>query len=552
MRLPNLLASRQGRLAAFFLLYVTEGIPLGFVGTAVVFQLRKMGVGPAEIGAFVGSFYLPWAFKWAFGPLVDVFRSKTLGHRRAWILGTQLVMAATLAVLVVVPLPGSLALFATILFVHNLFAAAQDVAIDALACNSLRDDERGLANGVMFAGAAIGMAVGGSGVLALTPYTGFSATFFMVAGAILCVTAVVVLPMREPESEPMLLQAGSRLRQVGLEMRSFAVDAFRAFLGSRGAYAGVLFNLLPAGAMALGLSLRSTLSAELGFDEAAASQLELWSNVIAAVGMVLGGWLSDRFGRRLTLFIYMLLMSLPIAWLGWRLQQLGYVMPRTPGQGDALSPQLASALWAASLLYQFFLGLMYGTRSAIMMDVTTPKVAGTQFTAYMAMANLALAYSATWLGLSAQHLGYPKTLFIDACVGLLTLFMIPLIAPSKKAEPEGTAARRARYLAFGLALACLAWLPQLQFGEQLGAARGIVGTFFSLGFVASALVLLAGAALLPRSLATRVAPWVAVGLLVLAARRFVPGLEGWAGLPLALAGCAALVALSRQRWKELG
>ena len=76
-----------------------------FVGTAVAFQLRKMGVGPAEIGAFVGSFYLPWAFKWAFGPFVDVFRSKRLGHYRAWILGTQLVMVATLVVLVGVDLP---------------------------------------------------------------------------------------------------------------------------------------------------------------------------------------------------------------------------------------------------------------------------------------------------------------------------------------------------------------------------------------------------------------------------------------------------------------
>ena len=74
MRLPNLLATRRGRLAAFFGLYVTEGIPLGFAATAVATQLRRQGVGPAEIGAFVASLYLPWAFKWAFGPLVDVVR----------------------------------------------------------------------------------------------------------------------------------------------------------------------------------------------------------------------------------------------------------------------------------------------------------------------------------------------------------------------------------------------------------------------------------------------------------------------------------------------
>ncbi len=35
IRLPNLLATRRGRLAAFFGLYITEGIPLGFAATAV-------------------------------------------------------------------------------------------------------------------------------------------------------------------------------------------------------------------------------------------------------------------------------------------------------------------------------------------------------------------------------------------------------------------------------------------------------------------------------------------------------------------------------------
>lgn len=554
--LPNLLATPRGRLAAFFLLYITEGIPLGFVGTAVAFQLRKMGVGPAEIGAFVGSFYLPWAFKWAFGPFVDVFRSKRLGHYRAWILGTQLVMVATLVVLVGVDLPAGLGVFTAILFVHNLFAATQDVAIDALACNTLREDERGLVNGVMFAGAAIGTAVGGAGVLWLTPYTGFSATFFFVGASLLFVTLVVVLPMREAHTEPpAAVGGGGAVGQVLGQMRGFAVDAFRAFLGSRGAYAGVLFNLLPAGAMCLGLALRSTLSAEFGLPESEAAELELWSNIISAVGMVLGGWASDRYGRRLTLFIYITLMSLPVAWLGWRLQQLGYVMPVDPGPGAARQPALAAALWIASMAYQFFLGLMYGTRSAIMMDVTTPKVAGTQFTAYMAMANLAIAYSATWLGVSAEALGYPKTLFIDACVGLLSLLLLPMLAMRQKPEAPEQPARRARLLARllagVLAVVCLVWLPLQGMGQALGPWKGIAGTFMSLGFIVSAVVLVAGSLLLPRSALTRLAPWAALGLLLLAVRNWWPPLASVWGLPLAVVGALLLAALSRQRWDGL-
>ena len=56
----NLLATRRGRLVAFFLLYVTEGIPLGFTAVAVATYMRTRGVDPAAIGTFVATLYLPW------------------------------------------------------------------------------------------------------------------------------------------------------------------------------------------------------------------------------------------------------------------------------------------------------------------------------------------------------------------------------------------------------------------------------------------------------------------------------------------------------------
>ena len=97
MRLPDLLATKAGRLTTFFLLYVTEGIPLGFTATAIATQMRRQGLGPVAIGAFVGSLYLPWAFKWLAGPFVDTFSSDRFGRRRLWILMMQIGMVATLA-----------------------------------------------------------------------------------------------------------------------------------------------------------------------------------------------------------------------------------------------------------------------------------------------------------------------------------------------------------------------------------------------------------------------------------------------------------------------
>jgi PAT family beta-lactamase induction signal transducer AmpG len=147
--------------------------------------------------------------------------------------------------------------------VHNSFGAMQDVAIDSLACNTLGEDERGLANGLMFAGAAIGQGVGGAGVLLMTKYVPFQASFVFVAGAISLITAFVVLPMKETvAAEFALAQGVTRTRAAIAEMRVFATQAFRSFIGTSGAFRGVFFALLPAGAMSLGLALQTNLAVE--------------------------------------------------------------------------------------------------------------------------------------------------------------------------------------------------------------------------------------------------------------------------------------------------
>ena len=267
MRFPDLLATKWGRMAAFFLLYVTEGIPLGFTATAVATQMRRQGLGPAQIGAFVGSLYAPWAFKWVAGPIVDSLTVPRLGRRRFWILITQLMMMATLLVAMRVDFAHQLQLFTVVVFIHNMFGATQDVAIDSLAVNVLPEDERGMANGFMFSGAYIGQAIGGSGVLFLTPVMGFTNTFYVVCAWIACVTLFVVLPLREPAGPPRLVGEGSALRRIAGEIGTFVVDAGRAFVGTRAALVGVLFAVLPGGAYALGLALQSNLGVELGLND---------------------------------------------------------------------------------------------------------------------------------------------------------------------------------------------------------------------------------------------------------------------------------------------
>lgn len=436
MKFPDLLATKPGRLFAFFALYLTEGIPLGFTATAIATQMRREGVSPAEIGAFVGTLYLPWAFKWVMGPIVDVISSDRFGRRRTWIVLTQAMMVMMLMVAMPIDFSAELKLFTFVILGLNFFAATQDVAIDALAVNVLSEQERGLANGLMFGGAYLGQAVGGAGVLFLIPYTGLPATYVFVAAVLLAVTLFVALPMREPRRPQRVRGEGSALAVVGRDLAQFGRDAYRAFTGSRAAWVGVIFALLPGGAYALSLALQSNLAVELGLSDQKIAKLSLITTVISATCCVLGGWMSDRIGRRRSLAIFYVCTALPGLALAWVMYREGWIMPVDPQWQDRPVPSdlLVAAFWVASIVFAVFHGLMYGTRTALFMDITTPAVAATQFTAYMAMMNLVITYTATWQGHAIELWGYPTTLVLDGLAGLVCLACLPFMVKPAAAD----------------------------------------------------------------------------------------------------------------------
>ncbi len=313
-----------------------------------------------------------------------------------------------------------------------------DVAIDALAVNVLPEHERGSANGFMFAGAGIGQMIGGSGVLFLTAAMPFRSTYFFVAASILMITVFVVLPLREKATLP---EEGVK-RDIGRELAIFVRDAWRAFTGSRAALVGVVAALLPAGAYALSLALQSNLAVELGLDDNGIAQLNLYSQLIYAPACILGGWLSDRFGRRSTLALFVFLTIVPTLWLAWVMWKAGWIMPvevNTPNRPQP-GASLIFVFWAATLVYNLFQGLYYGIRTALYMDITTPAVAATQFTAYMAMLNLCISYTASWQGYMVERVGYPSTLVIDSVVGLFGLLLLPLMRPPRKSDAAAPAA----------------------------------------------------------------------------------------------------------------
>jgi MFS transporter, PAT family, beta-lactamase induction signal transducer AmpG len=148
--------------------------------------------------------------------------------------------------------------------------------------------------------------------------------------------------------------------------------------------------------------------------------------------------MSDRFGRRKTLGVFLTATALPTLWLAWSMYQAPWIHAIDPTLPNRPVPPaaLVQVFWIACLVYNAFQGLYYGIQSAMFMDITTPRVAATQFTAYMAMLNLTISYSAKWQGWAIERFGYPGTLALDAALGMIGVALLPLLKPRPRVPAE--------------------------------------------------------------------------------------------------------------------
>jgi MFS family permease len=178
------------------MLYFVQGLPFGFQTTALPVYLRLQGVSLTAIG-FASALWLPWALKALWAPLVDRYGSARIGRRKSWILPMQAGLTATCAAAAFVSSAESLPLLLGLIFLMNVFAATQDIAVDGLAVDVLRPDELGLGNAAQVVGYKLGQLTGGGLLVWASERIGWNGLFLAMA-ALCAVALLVTLFAREP------------------------------------------------------------------------------------------------------------------------------------------------------------------------------------------------------------------------------------------------------------------------------------------------------------------------------------------------------------------
>jgi MFS transporter, PAT family, beta-lactamase induction signal transducer AmpG len=425
MSRSNLLDRRNGRFFTFGLLYISEGIPYGFTSVAMVAFMRQQGVSLALIGTFVAALFLPWAFKWAWAPVIDLVKLHRFGGRKAWIVACQSMMILTLLIAAMVDYHANFQLLLVMVVLNNVFCATQDVAIDSLAVSTLPADERGRGNGFMFAGQNLGIALGGGGAMTVNGLFGFETALAGNAGLLFLTLMFVVFFVRDPYADPTRKPRSDMLHHLVTSMVSFVKEVYASFWQSgRGPMVGVAFSLLPIGAMALAYATLATIQVDYGLQDNQIAALSIYNTIAAAVGCVVGGLLGDRYGAKRTVAMAYLLTALPTLLLATQITANGL---------QAVPINLFSAIIVA---HGLCFGLAYGVRNAIFMGMTNPAVAATQFTAFMGMSNMAISFANYWQGIVAERMGYAAVLYLDALFAVLIIMVIPFLRSREEGQRE--------------------------------------------------------------------------------------------------------------------
>lgn len=457
--MSTLADSRALRLMSVTALYVAQGLPMGFVAVGYRVLLADAGYSNAAIGAAMSLAYLPWAFKLVWGPLLDAVPPLRAGRRRPFIVGAQACMGCLLLAMVWIDPRQAIGLTAAVLMATSTFASLQDVAVDALAVDILREHERGKANSLMWAGKVGGNAMGGAGGMLIVAHAGWGALFAAMAGAI-WVLMLVPLCIRErpPTSDdrpaslglfrlawfliPLVVVAGAMYALSAIESRNTgtwvkAIPIVRPFVAVAGAVAvwplidrkgflalrdsfsfaapwwGVVIAVMtPAGYTLVGSSLTRLLRVDLGLDEHALATLTgVVDPISGVIGALIGGALADRFGVRRVVALTMLVLGAILAtWASF------------PGMW---SSWVFVVCWSA-----VFAGTVAAYSAAFLglcMALTNPRISATQFAAYMAASNLTYAWTAPVGGLLADWGGYTTLFAVAACVQVAAIALVPLV-----------------------------------------------------------------------------------------------------------------------------
>jgi PAT family beta-lactamase induction signal transducer AmpG len=421
---PVLKESVGLRYFTFFYLYVIQGIPSGFALTAVYNYLIGKGLTAEAVGSFAAIVGIPWTFQFVWGPLIDKYQYSVIGHRKQWVVLTQLVaVVASLSLLLIHDPVAQLPLMSALFFTHSIFASVQDASVDAIAIEVTPEAERGRVNGLMRAGYLMGISFGAAVLSFMLHRYGFYQAALTQSMVLLSLT-VLTFFIRLDRHDKLIPTFGARQTQEEAAQNPSLRWLFQTLYHSVTETRSLrLFGIIALVYLCTGLFGRAYsfhLIHSLHWPDSDVSILQgSWGSLATLTLLVGGGMLSDRVGavrlqRWVMLGLGVFLLGLSSLYFLWHYKSVG-----TAG---LLLTNMADPCFSVAAL-------------PALMALCQAKVEGSQFTTYMALVNFCDVLSAKINGWALSITTAPVLGLVCGVTVLLLVVVLRQLGKQKSSVP---------------------------------------------------------------------------------------------------------------------
>lgn len=381
-------------------LYFSEGLMVAITTVATSLYLREKGISIPLTTLVVGIVNIPWMLKFIWGPVIDYFIKH--GRKTFIILGGGLSVSCMFLVSFVDP-STSLLLFTALIFLSHVGIGFIDVSTDAWAIDVSTEKDRGKINGSMFAGQYGAWALGAALFPFIGSQYGYPAVYLINA---LMILLILLLPFFIKETRKIKIKE-KIVTLVFTEFKKRTVLLVALFSPLVFMNEGIMSFLMPI-YMRDGLGLGDV---QIGF-------IAMILPVFLAVGSLVGGAVTDKIGRKSTLYVFIGLNIVCTA-----------------------SLIVADSWWKLSVIYGT-IGFLMGGHStascALFMDVTNPRIGATQYGIFTGIANVGLNGGGMITGSLVVALGFARTFLYAAWVFGPALLVLYFIQIKKQKEMDKT------------------------------------------------------------------------------------------------------------------
>jgi PAT family beta-lactamase induction signal transducer AmpG len=383
----------------------TSGLPLYLLFQMVPGWLRVEGVGLAEIGFFtLVQFPYTWKFLWS--PLMDRFTLPFLGHRRGWMLLTQVALLVSMAVLGFLKPDMSLWTIAYISVAVAFFSASQDIVLDAYRRELLPDVELGLGNSIHVQAYRLSGLIPGALGLILADHFPWHIVFVIVA-LFMHVGIVLTLVIDEAIANPSPPRT----------LRAAVIEPFRDFIGRSGLGPALLvlaFMFLYKLGDNMATALQTPFFIDTGFTLTQIGVIAKTGGLTAAiVGGIVGGLIMVKVSINRALWLFGVVQIVSI---------LGFA---------ALSVVGANPWMLAFAVIFEYLGVGLGTAAltAFIARSTNIAFAATQLAMFTALASVPRVFANATTGVIVEHIGWTSFFLLCTALAVPGMLLLFKVAP---------------------------------------------------------------------------------------------------------------------------